>query len=140
MTRSPTATEVTAESARPGPSAPDANCSRTLAFFCSALKSSRLREPAVTVTEAGAYPSTNASQRALESEGTPVTRGHAPERRESTLTLLGLVEVVQECAESDAESVGALCHLFASGRARLATVAASSPGRSALQRDEGWAG
>lgn len=61
----------------------------------------------------------------------PVNRWHLPGREESILTLLGLVEAVQECAENDAESIATLCHLFASGRARAGPLATTVLGRCA---------
>lgn len=50
-------------------------------------------------------------------------RENRSEERRSKLTLLGLVEVVQDHAENDEESIATLQHLIASGRVRFEGVA-----------------
>lgn len=60
-----------------------------------------------------------------------VIRGHPPKAGRSKLTLFGLVQVVQDYAENDAESIATLRHIIASGGVRFegdATTPASRRG------------
>jgi len=46
-------------------------------------------------------------------------REHPPTARRPKLTLLGLVETIQDCTDDEVECVATLRHLIGSGRARF---------------------